>query len=169
GAHNRGGKLPRARHEFIIAAVGPLASFVLAALFWTVSLSLHGASPLDVLFGSARALRAMTPLTAILAYLTAINLILGAFNLIPAFPLDGGRVFRSIVWGLTRRYVRATFIASIVGQVFGFLMIGFGLVRIIYGDLFGGLWTIFIGWFLAQAAAAARSEHLPPEPVPVAA
>src|SRR5262249_11205311 len=168
GAHNRGGKLPRARHEFIIAAVGPLASFVLAALFWTISLAVHGPSPLDVLFGSVRALRAMTPFTAILAYLTAINLILGAFNLIPAFPLDGGRVFRSIVWGVTRRYTRATFIASLVGQIFAFLMIGLGLVRIVTGDVFGGMWNIFIGWFLAQAAAAARADNVTPEPVPVA-
>jgi Zn-dependent protease len=168
GVSNIGGEVRSARQEFIIAAVGPLASFVLAGIFWSLSIALHGPSPFDVLFGSVRALRAMTPLTAILAYLTAINLILGAFNLIPAFPLDGGRVFRSIVWGMTRRYARATFIASLVGQIFGFLMIGFGLVRIIYGDVFGGMWNIFIGWFLAQAAAAARAENVTPEPVPVA-
>ena len=167
GVSNIGGEVRSARQEFIIAAVGPLASFVLAGLFWAFSVSLHGPSPLDVLFGSVRALRAMTPLTAILAYLTAINLILGAFNLLPAFPLDGGRVFRSIVWGATNRYARATAIASVVGQVIGFLMIGLGVVRIIFGDVFGGMWTIFIGWFVAQGAAAARTERITPEPAPV--
>src|SRR5215471_20158190 len=122
GVSNIGGEVRSARQEFIIAAVGPLASFVLAGLFWALSVSLHGPSPFDMLFGSARVLRGVTPFTAILAYLTAINVILGAFNLIPAFPLDGGRVFRSIVWGITRRYAQATAIASVVGQVFGFLM-----------------------------------------------
>ncbi len=167
GVSNIGGEVRSARQEFIIAAVGPLASFALAGLFWVLSVSLHGPSPLDVLFGSVRALRAMTPFTAILAYLTAINLVLGAFNLIPAFPLDGGRVLRSIVWGVTRRYGRATAIASTVGLVFGVLMIGLGVVRIVLGDLFGGLWTIFIGWFLAQAAAAARVDRVAPEPAPM--
>jgi Zn-dependent protease len=159
GVSNIGGEARTARDEFLISAVGPLTSFVLAGLFWAIGHALNAPSALDVLFGSARALRAMTPATAILNYLTAINLLLGAFNLLPAFPLDGGRVFRAIVWGITQRFGRATTIAAVVGQAFGFVMIGLGFVRIVFGDLFGGAWTIFLGWFLAQAAAAARQDR----------
>jgi predicted transcriptional regulator len=101
----------------------------------------------------------MTPLGAVLNYLASINLLLGVFNLVPAFPLDGGRVFRSILWGATHRFDRATNIASLVGQGFGYLMIGLGLVRLVFGDLAGGVWTMFIGWFLSQAAGAARRDR----------
>jgi predicted transcriptional regulator len=101
----------------------------------------------------------MTPLGAVLNYLAAINLLLGVFNLVPAFPLDGGRVFRSILWGATRRFDRATSIAATVGQGFGFLMVGLGVVRLALGDLGGGVWTIFLGWFLSQAAGAARRDR----------
>jgi peptidase M50-like protein/CBS domain protein len=139
--------------------VGPLTSFALAAVFWLVGQSLGGASTLDFLGDSPRSLRGLTPTTAILNYLTTINLVLGAFNLIPAFPLDGGRVFRSIVWGITQRFSRATTIAATVGQAFAFLMIGLGVVRIAFGDVFGGMWTILIGWFLNQAASAARQDR----------
>jgi Zn-dependent protease len=113
----------------------------------------------DLLFGSPRGLRGMTPLAAILNYLASVNLLLGVFNLVPAFPLDGGRVFRSILWGTTHRFDRATRIAALVGQGFGFLMIGLGLVRMFFGDVAGGVWTIFIGWFLAQAAGAAQRDR----------
>jgi Zn-dependent protease len=160
GVSNIGGDVRSPRDEFLISAVGPLTSFLLAGLFWLLGRGMATPSAFDVLFGSLRTLRAMTPLGAILTYLTAINLLLGAFNLIPAFPLDGGRVFRSIVWGITRRYGRATAIATIVGQTFGVLMIGLGVVRFVLGDLMGGVWTIIIGWFLVQAAGAARQDRV---------
>jgi Zn-dependent protease len=167
GVSNIASEVRSARDEFVISAVGPLTSFALAALFWTIGQQVHAPSPIDMLFGSLRSLRGITPMTALLTYLTAINLLLGAFNLIPAFPLDGGRVFRSIIWGITRRYYRATLIASVVGQVFGVAMIGLGVLRIVSGDIFGGVWTIFLGWFLLQAAGAARGPRqvrLGPEP-----
>jgi len=88
-----------------------------------------------------------------------MNAFLGAFNLLPAFPMDGGRVFRSIVWGITRRYGRATLIAATMGQVFGVLLIALGVVRIvILGDVAGGVWTLVLGGFLVQSASAARNE-----------
>jgi Zn-dependent protease len=121
-----------------------------------------------VLFGSVRGLRGTTPTLAILNYLMAINVLLGAFNLVPAFPLDGGRVFRSIVWGVTRGYGRATLIATTVGQGFGVLMIGLGVARIALGDVFGGVWTVFIGWFLIQTAGAARQDRAMGESLQVA-
>jgi Zn-dependent protease len=157
GVSNIEDDLHSARDEFFVSVVGPLTSFALAAIFWAIGQSLHAPSPTDLLLGtSVRVLRAMTPATALLAYVTSINLLLGVFNLLPAFPLDGGRVFRSILWGISRRYARATRIASYVGQLFGLLMIGLGVVRIFYGDVLGGLWTMFIGGFLLQSAGAAR-------------
>jgi Zn-dependent protease/predicted transcriptional regulator len=159
GVSNIGGEAPSARAEFLIAAVGPLTSFVLAGLFWVVGRSLGTSPGLDLLTGSIRALRAMTPVGAVLNYLVAVNILLGAFNLVPAFPLDGGRVFRSIVWGVTHRFGRATAIATTVGQAFGLLMIGLGVTRVAFGDLFGGVWSIFLGWFLVQAAGASRADH----------
>jgi Zn-dependent protease len=164
GVSNLGGEVRSARDEFFIAAVGPLTSFALAALFWAIGHSLNSASPVDLLFGSVRALRSVTPAVAIVNYLAAVNLLLGAFNLLPAFPMDGGRVFRSVVWGITRRYGRSTAIAATIGQVFGVGMIVLGIVRIVFGDLFGGMWSILIGWFLVQSAGAARRDlDAPPE------
>jgi Zn-dependent protease len=161
GVSNIGGEARTARDEFLIAFVGPLTSFVLAAVFWVVAASVGSTAGVGLLFGSVRGLG--TPLSApgaVLSYLAVINLILGAFNLIPAFPLDGGRVFRSILWGITRRYERATAIAAIVGQAFGYLLVAFGLVRVLaFGDVVGGMWTLFIGWFLGQAASATRRER----------
>jgi Zn-dependent protease len=164
GVSNIGGEVRRARDEFLVAAVGPLTSFALAALFWSIGHSLNSPSPLDLLIGSARTLRNVTPAMAIVNYLAAINLLLGAFNLLPAFPMDGGRVFRSILWGITRRYARATVIAATTGQVLGVLMIGFGVLRVVVGDVLGGMWTVLIGWFVLQSAGAARHDlATPPE------
>ncbi len=77
-----------------------------------------------------------------------------AFNLIPGFPLDGGRVFRAIVWGMTKNLRRATVIAGNVGRFFGFLFIVFGVWQMFGGNLIGGLWIAFIGWFLENAASS---------------
>lgn len=146
GVSNIGGEARTARDEFLIAVVGPLTSFVLAGVFWLAGVSLGARSP--------------SAAGAVLSYLAVINVVLGAFNLIPAFPLDGGRVFRSILWGITHRYERATAIASVVGQGFGYLLAGFGVVRmLVLGDVVGGMWTIFMGWFLSQAANATRREQ----------
>jgi len=81
--------------------------------------------------------------------------------------MDGGRVFRSVIWGVTQRYARATVIAATIGQIFGVAMIGLGVVRIVFGDVLGGLWTLVLGWFLVQSAGAARQE-LRAAPVEVA-
>jgi CBS domain-containing protein len=79
---------------------------------------------------------------------------LALFNLIPGFPLDGGRVFRAIVWGITHSLRRATFIAANVGRFVGFLFILFGVWQLFGGDFINGLWIAFIGWFLESAASA---------------
>jgi Zn-dependent protease len=134
-----------AGNEFWIASAGPAVSFVLAAVFWEIG-PLFGAAP---------------PLEALCKYMAYINLVLGVFNLIPGFPLDGGRVFRSIVWGISKNFHRATSIAALTGRFFGFLLIFIGVAQILSGGFFNGLWTAFIGWFLESAAASqVHQQHL---------
>jgi Zn-dependent protease len=129
---------PSAAAEFVIASAGPLTSFALAAIF-----SLLGAISIGV-----------TPIFAIARYLASINAALALFNLIPGFPLDGGRVFRAIVWRLTGNLRRATEIAVAIGRMVSFLFIGFGVWQILQGNWANGLWIAFIGWFLDNAAIA---------------
>jgi Zn-dependent protease/CBS domain-containing protein len=125
--------------EFVMALVGPLSSIVLGALFGAVWLL---ASPIN------------EPLAALGAYLAWINVILGFFNMIPGFPLDGGRVLRSILWQATGSLQRATRWASLVGQAVAYLFILAGIWMIFTGDWVGGLWIAFIGWFLDNAASS---------------
>jgi Zn-dependent protease/CBS domain-containing protein len=133
----------RAADEFLIAVVGPVTSLALAGLFWALDQASATA-------GGA--------LQAVLGYLAFANLLLGIFNILPGFPLDGGRVLRAIIWGATGSLQRATEIASYVGQAFGFLLIFSGVVRLLSGDILGGLWTAFIGWFLDGGAQASRQQ-----------
>lgn len=132
----------KAGDEFLIAVVGPVTSLTLAGLFWLLGQVLPPASAV----------------AAVASYLAFTNLLLGAFNIVPGFPLDGGRVLRAILWGATGNMPRATRIASYVGQAVAFGMIGWGVSRLLGGDVFGGLWTAFIGWFLNSGAEASRHQ-----------
>ncbi|HLH23197.1 MAG TPA: site-2 protease family protein [Chloroflexota bacterium] len=145
GVSNLKAESERPQDEFLISIVGPLTSFVLAAIFWAAH-QLVGLGD--------------SPLGAALGYLAIINLILGVFNLVPGFPLDGGRVLRSAIWAATGSLRRATDIASYVGQGVGFLLIFWGVARLLSGDFFGGLWTAFIGWFLNSAAETTRQQQV---------
>lgn len=122
--------------EFWIAFIGPLVSFALAAFFWEIEPVLHYVSPW---YGVAELLALM-------------NLVLALFNLVPGFPLDGGRVLRSAVWKATGTYQRATTIAATTGRFFGFAMIAFGVWELFRGDFINGIWIGFIGWYLERAA-----------------
>jgi len=93
-----------------------------------------------------------TPATAVLVWLGYINIVLGIFNMIPGFPLDGGRVLRAVAWGATGNFAKATRIASRCGQVIAYGMIAFGAWETFSGDWRNGIWTAFIGWFLLNAA-----------------
>lgn len=124
--------------EFWIAVVGPLVSFALAAFFWEIE-------PL---------LAFVSPWNAVAACLALMNLVLALFNLIPGFPLDGGRVLRAVIWRTTGAYQRATTAAAFTGRVVGFLLIAFGIWEIFRGALIDGLWTAFIGWYLESAAGS---------------
>lgn len=136
---------PNAKSEFFIAIVGPLTSIVLGLLMR------YGAKALSPTPESG------SPVTAVLAYLGYINLALGAFNMLPGFPLDGGRVLRAVLWGITGSMERSTVIAARVGQGIAVLFIAFGIYSFFGGEKGsgpGGLWIAFIGWFLLQAASS---------------
>ena len=138
GVAQIGAEPPSAVAEFLIAIAGPAVSFALAVFFYSVQPAVTGIQPL---LGLAK-------------YLAYINLALVVFNLIPGFPLDGGRVFRAILWAVTKNMRRATLIAANVGRFFGFLFIFVGVWEVFSGNIGGGLWTPFIGWFLDNAASA---------------
>jgi Zn-dependent protease len=129
---------PTPRAEFLIAAVGPLASFVIAALC----------------YGLGRGIGGVPWLAALTGYLAAVNLILGLFNLVPGFPLDGGRLMRAMLWAWSGRRDWATHWASRAGSLFAFILIALGVFRALTGERVGGLWFILIGLFLHQAARA---------------
>lgn len=130
--------------EFRMAAAGPLASLV-------IGLVCHFVASGTGFFGPTAASSA---LAAVLGWLAYINVALALFNLVPGFPLDGGRVLRSIVWAFTHDSNRATRIAARVGQAIAFLFIGLGLFSLLLRSDFGGLWIAFIGWFLLEGAQA---------------
>src|ERR1700691_6283454 len=125
-----------AKQEFNIAIAGPLSSIFLSGCFWLVAHYFHGN---DMVQAAA-------------TWLWEINLALAIFNLVPGFPLDGGRILRGIAWGMTGNFTRATKIASTAGKIFAYLLIILGVWQALNGNWVGGLWTAFIGWFLLSAA-----------------
>ena len=131
---------PTPRAELLIAVVGPLTSFVIAALC----------------YGLGRAVGGPPWVSALTGYLAAVNLLLGLFNLVPGFPLDGGRLLRAMLWWATGRRSWATLWASRAGSAFAFVMIALGVGRALAGEMVGGLWFALIGMFLYQAARASR-------------
>ncbi len=138
-----------AKTEFLVSIAGPIASAVIGfaclLLAWVL--------------GWTMTAEQTTPLMAMLVWLGYINIGLAIFNLLPAFPMDGGRVLRAIVWRLTGSAQRATRAASLTGQVVAFAFILFGIYRFFGGAGFSGLWMAFIGWVLLNAAKAAYAQQ----------
>jgi Zn-dependent protease/CBS domain-containing protein len=128
--------------EFRIAIAGPATSFALAGLF----------------AGAWLLVRDVPLLAAPAVWLARINFMVAAFNLVPGFPLDGGRLFRAVVWHLTGSLTRASRIAAVAGQAVAFGLIGLGILTVMQGNLIGGTWLAFIGWFLQNAAAHSHAE-----------
>jgi Zn-dependent protease/predicted transcriptional regulator len=128
--------------EFIIALFGPLTSLVLAAFFYGLQRLFAGIPTIAVTF----------------KYLALLNGILAVFNLIPGGPLDGGRVLRAIIWGITRNLKRATEVTSLMGYGISFIFILFGVWRFFQGDWINGLWISFTGWFL-ESAVVGEVQH----------
>lgn len=131
-----------ARTEFWLGIVGPITSFVIGTFCLAVLYS----------FGWKPPHFPRTPLLAMLMWIGYINIMLAVFNMVPGFPLDGGRVLRAIVWWITGDASRATKISAKLGQLVAFAFIIFGIYRFFNGAGIGGLWIAFIGWFLLSAS-----------------
>lgn len=129
--------------EFRMALAGPLTSLLIGGACWLISRAIGEGGP-QLLF----------------AYLAFINVAVAVFNLLPAFPLDGGRVFRSALWYFTGNLARATRIATLSGQGFAYVFMALGVLQLLSGRAGGGIWLLFIGWFLLQAAQAGYQQVL---------
>ncbi|MBA2702587.1 MAG: site-2 protease family protein, partial [Blastocatellia bacterium] len=140
-----------AKTEFWMGIVGPITSAVIGAGCLALAYALGWAPEQGMM-------RASTPLLALLVWLGYINIALAVFNMIPGFPLDGGRVLRAIVWWVTGDANRSTRIAARVGQFVAFGFIVWGILRFFGGAGFGGLWLTLIGWFLLEAARASYAQ-----------
>lgn len=142
----------RPQDELVVSVVGPLTSLVLGGLFLFLARALGGAdAPVAWGFG----------------YLGMVNIALAIFNMIPGFPLDGGRVLRALVWSATGSLARATRIASIGGQVVGYLLVAAGAFALTRDDPTGAIWLAMIGWFLVQAARMPEETRTPIDAHPV--
>jgi Zn-dependent protease/predicted transcriptional regulator len=134
--------------EFAMGIVGPIASAVIGlaclGLAWALGWTAMQAPS--------------TPLTAMFVWLGYINFALAAFNMIPGFPLDGGRVLRAAIWWITGNANRSTRIAAGIGQAVALALIAFGILRFVGGAGFGGVWLAFIGWFLWEAAGSSAAQ-----------
>lgn len=143
GVAQIGREVKRAREEFVIAIAGPAVSLVIGVVFWGGG---YLVSPMVPIIGGSAQL------------LGVLNLAILVFNLVPGFPLDGGRVLRAIIWGITGNYLRATRVASISGQIIGALMIAFGLFMGFTGRDPSAIWIAFVGFFLITMARQSQDQ-----------
>ncbi|MGE5635252.1 MAG: site-2 protease family protein [Deltaproteobacteria bacterium] len=137
------------KKEFKISVVGPLTSYALSGLFWILFITISYINDSAQNIGGY-----LTVIEGILLYSSVINLIIGSFNLIPAFPLDGGRMLRAGLTKWKKDFDQATSIASKIGIAISFGIMGLGFVTIFRGSFLGGFWLIIIGWFLNTGAQA---------------
>ncbi len=133
------------RTEFLMAAAGPLCSFSIALVFFVLTQLFYG-------------LHFPPAVIVIFDYLAVINLIVGVFNLIPAFPLDGGRILRSALWTFYGDLKRSTMVASSLGKAFAYFLMGAGILYLFYGAIISGIWLVFIGFFLQEAASTSYEQ-----------
>ncbi|RJR36101.1 MAG: site-2 protease family protein [Desulfobacteraceae bacterium] len=146
GMAEMGDEPPSSKAEFMMAVIGPVSSIVIAAIFYAVYTAGGGMIP--------------QPINGVIGYLSFINATLAAFNIIPAFPLDGGRVLRSLLWGIKGDLRWATRISSFIGSAFGFFLIFMGIVSFFSGNFIGGMWWFLIGMFLNSAARMSYQQLL---------
>src|SRR5918997_5600096 len=159
-----GGVMKRSRDtespgaEFRVAAAGPLVTLVLMLLALGAAVLLAGA---DSFWDAARLSGAAdaSPAEVVVSLLVSMNLLLLVFNLVPAFPLDGGRIARSIAWKLTGDRHKATRAAAYIGVAFGWLLIGCGLALALFTDaVIDGIWFAALGWLLSSSARGALAQ-----------
>jgi Zn-dependent protease len=135
---------PTPQSEFLVAIAGPISSIVLGGAFFLIASLFETLSPPEAL--------------AVLSYLTVINIVLAVFNLIPAFPLDGGRMLRAALWWWRGDLRKATRQASILGAALGIALMAYGAYNAFDGAMVGGMWQILIGYFVFNAAGNARRQ-----------
>lgn len=133
--------------EFLMAIAGPIVSFLLAFLLYLLT-------KLGIQLKWPIAVRAVT------GYLALINFLLALFNLIPAFPLDGGRIFRAILWGWKKNLAWATRISAFIGSGFGFALIFLGIFNLFSRNFLAGFWLMILGWFLHRAASSVQTQFV---------
>jgi Zn-dependent protease len=144
--------------EFKIAAAGPLVTFGLVLFFTAVGVGVAGGW--EGFWDTARLASDAdaSPLAVVVSFLVTMNALLLVFNLIPAFPLDGGRLARAAAWKLTGDRGKATRFAALIGQGFAYLLMGYGVYRALDGEPFNGIWLIVLGWLLGGAARGAVAQ-----------
>lgn len=147
GVAEMGDEPPTAKAEFSMAIVGPISSLAIAGIFYLI-------------YRTGEANGWSTPINGVIYYIAYINAILAGFNLLPAFPLDGGRVLRSILWGVKGNLRWATRVSSSIGAAFGIGLIVLGIFQFIGGNVIGGLWMFLIGMFLRSAAQMSYQQLL---------
>ena len=133
-----------AGEEFWVSVVGPLTSLALSGIFLLLFLNFKGGN---------------SPITALTQYLAIVNLAIGVFNLMPAFPLDGGRVLKAVVWKLTGSEDNAASISSMSGSIMGFIMMALGVFFLFSISRYTGVWLVIIGWFIQSSASSARRQQ----------
>ena len=138
---------PSPKSEFLMAIAGPIASFLLAWIFWNLEA-----------LASARGLP--IPVIGVCYTIALINLTVAIFNLVPAFPLDGGRVLRAALWHLKKDLRSATYISSQFGRGFGLLLMILGGISFLRGNIIGGMWWFVIGMFVRGAAAGSYQQMI---------
>ena len=138
---------PSAKSEFLMAIAGPLASVIIACSFYGLALL-------------AKAGEWARPVVGVFEYLSWINLVLVVFNMVPAFPLDGGRVLRSILWSIKKNLHWATRVSSAIGNGFGIVLIILGAISFFSGNLIGGIWWFILGMFIRGASRSAFEQML---------
>lgn len=136
--------------EFLIAVAGPVSSLLLAASFFALWYLGQGAGWSPLVTGTA-------------VYMAVLNLVLGVFNLLPGFPMDGGRVLRAVIWKATGSVTRATLWASRVGVGMSWGLTALGVWQAVRGDVVGGVWFVLIAWFIRHAARSSYRQHVAAE------
>lgn len=147
--------------EFLIAIVGPLTSLGIGVLCVLGGMWSAGQTFVDALvLHREQDLALLGPLATLLAWLGPVNMALALFNLVPGFPLDGGRVLRALIWWISGDQLRATRWSANVGRGFAWLLMAFGVANLLWGRAIDGIWLLLIGWFLANAARAGYTQLL---------
>jgi Zn-dependent protease len=147
--------------EFAIAIAGPLMSLALSLIFSLVAGNLVDRAALEgILSDFERGVSGLSPLATACVWLSSVNLMLAIFNMVPGFPLDGGRVFRALIWRLSGDRLLATRYAALTGKWFGWAIMALGLWNLLVLKSSGGLWLMLIGWFLSHLATASYAQTL---------